>query len=41
MNSEKYDRRVRSVQWAQEYRERAKTGHSASRAAELIIALEN
>ena len=41
MNYMKYNRRVRSVLWALGYRERAKTEHSALRAAGLVTALEN
>jgi hypothetical protein len=41
MNYQKYNRRARNVQWADEYLRRARTYRSASRAAALICALEN
>jgi hypothetical protein len=41
MHYEKYNRRVRSAQWAEGYLKRARTYRSASRAAAMISALEH
>lgn len=41
MDYHKFNRRARSARWATEYRGRAKTYRSASRAAALIYALAN
>ena len=40
MDYAKYNRRTRSARWANDYLKRAKTYHSAARAAKLIYAIE-